>query len=432
VSVIYLQALSVSVNWHTLDGSQVWTGAASTVVANYPTPAVGSSAASAAPAQNNAALAATYTGTTQPGSLQETSWKFDITYTGPIFGQSNDDAGTVVTNGTENVHAGWPIQLGAALAPADLATKFTWKISGAGGNGSAAINGYVSNQTTGAPVVRGKPSETGQAYVVTLAPANDTKATFPDPSSPGILKRYYYTETKNLTASVQPQGANIPAVITTFDVTAPTTPMKAVYQFPTRKATAPGATVADDLYLGAVPGTISTPAQAGIVFTHPAVHNTTFQGSSYFIQTFTANDKWTGIAPTGNFSESPAGCDNTDPYPHIANNNDEAVDAPYNPTDAVDQINYSQMSIDEAFTMWVMYHPKMAGAIDVPLELCTWKFAGTATATFIAKTNTWATPWILTGQSPTLNAGILPTLTPVAAQKYPTWLVRPAITLPPN
>ncbi len=97
-----------------------------------------------------------WAGSADAGPEELTSYTFDITYTGPIAGQSSNDAGATVTNKTQNVHAGWPIQLGAVLSPSDLATKFTWTIQGAGGNGSAAINGYCSNQATGAPVVPGK------------------------------------------------------------------------------------------------------------------------------------------------------------------------------------------------------------------------------------------------------------------------------------
>ncbi len=417
--------VSVSVNWHTQDGSHIWTGAASTVVANYPVPGVSNGAALAAPTQNNAALAATYTSTTQPGSPQETSWKFDITYTGPIFGQSNNDAGTAVTNGIEKVHAGWPIQLGTALSPSDLATKFTWKISGAGGNGSAAINGYVSNQTTGAPVVPGKPAETGQAYVVTLTPANDTKATFPDPSAPGILKYYYYTETKNLTASVQPQGVNIPAATTTFDVAAPTTKMAANFQFATRIAATAGP--ADYLYLEAAVQNNPLLTKQGILFTHPAVHSATFQGYSYFVQMNNINDTWTGIPPVGNFRVGGSGLDGSDPYGanQSVNGADAQGDSPYEPTDSnALLVSYSKLSIDETFTMWIMYHPKMSGSVDVPLDSCPWHFGGTATWNAAAHT------WTLANPSPTAAGAVVPA--PAATNSYPTWLGRNGVPPPPN
>ncbi len=109
-----------------------------------------------------------WTGSANAGPQDLTSCKLDITYTGSVAG-GNPDSGTVVTNKTTDVHVGWPIELGAKLAPVDLATTFTWTIDGAGGNGAKAINGYILG------------SGNSTAMVAALNPGSDTSATFPDP-----------------------------------------------------------------------------------------------------------------------------------------------------------------------------------------------------------------------------------------------------------
>ncbi len=136
-----------------------------------------------------------------------TSYTLDITCTGPVAGGTSDN-GTVVTNQTTNVHAGWPIQLGAVLAPADLSKTFTWSIDGAGGNGSAAIGGY--NPTT------------GSTYVVRLYPANSTGTSFPTTGSD------YYVASGSENAGVTPTGSGIPPAKTTFSVAKPTATLSTV------------------------------------------------------------------------------------------------------------------------------------------------------------------------------------------------------------
>jgi hypothetical protein len=104
-----------------------------------------------------------WSGSANAGPEDLTSYTLDITYTGPVVGGS--DSGTVVTNKTIDVHAGWPIQLGVAhVAPADLSKTYTWSIDGAGDNGAAAIGGY--NPTT------------GSTFVAPLDPGSSTGATF--------------------------------------------------------------------------------------------------------------------------------------------------------------------------------------------------------------------------------------------------------------
>ena len=204
-----------------------------------------------------------WTGSANAGPQDLTSYTLDITCTGTVAGSSGDttDSGTVVTNKTTDIHAGWPIQLGAVLTPADLSKTFTWSIDGAGGNGSAAINGYTV------------ASDSSSAVVNTLTPDNDTKSTFPNPSSsPAMLQSYYYTNGGSFNPSVQPQGVTgATPVNTTFIVAAPTTTLKATYQYATRATPAQGGP-AEYLYLestAAITGTTTTIQQAGILFLHP-------------------------------------------------------------------------------------------------------------------------------------------------------------------
>ena len=138
--------------------------------------------------------------------------------------------------------------------------------------------------TTFDSISPGNASDTGQAWVVALTPATDTKATFPDPSSPGILKYYYYTETKSLTSSAQPQGVANATAKTTFAVAAPTTTLTAKYQYAAR-ITTDGSGPAAVLYLEntaafILAGNPSAP-DSGIIFSHPPVHKTTANGTTF-------------------------------------------------------------------------------------------------------------------------------------------------------
>ena len=142
-----------------------------------------------------------WSGSGNAGPKDLTSYTLDITYTGPTV--SPDTAG-VVTDKTTHIHAGWPIQLGVTnVAPTDLPKTFTWTISGAGPNGSAAVGGY--NPTA------------GPTYVTGLYSANSTGTSFP-----AVDGHYYYAAKGNETASVTPTGSGIPPVKTIFDVTKPT------------------------------------------------------------------------------------------------------------------------------------------------------------------------------------------------------------------
>ncbi len=346
-----------------------------------------------------------WAGSGNAGPEDVTGYTLDITYTGPVAGGS-PDSGSVVTNKTEDVHAGWPIQLGAKLAPSDLASKFTWKIDGAGDNGSAAINGYTV------------ASDHSSATVNKLTPGNDTKSTFPDPSSsPAMLQSYYYTKGGSFNPSVQPQGVTgATPVNTTFIVTAPTTTLKATYQYATRATPEQGGP-AEVIYLvatNAIGQNSATTQQAGILFSHPTVHSATYAGQSYYVQVYTENDMWTGVPPVTNFAATGTGLDGRDPYDSndVTNGNDEVLDGPQEVTDNfANQVNYSVLSIDDSPTMWVMYTPKQSGSIDIPLASSSWHWGGTLT--WNAKNQTWT----LTNASPAA-AGPAPAGT---TDTYPVW-----------
>ncbi|MGC8551961.1 MAG: hypothetical protein ACP5O7_03750 [Phycisphaerae bacterium] len=367
--------VSVSVNWHTLDGSQVWTGAASTVVANYPTPAVGSGAASAAPAQNNAALAATYTGTTHPGSPQEAAAKLDITYTGWLAGDSQEKTQLVVTGQQENIHAGWPVKLGAVVAPAGLAQAFTWTISGSGGKNAPAIANYVPTVTTA-----GQPPPAVDTGVVTpLNPAATAGSSFGP---------YYYTAANNFTASVSANGANVQAAKTTFLVAKP----------PLTLLTQPAGPVVVSVNGAAYMDTITQkPIHIlSLTFGEPGAANPTvgvhigtditglipagFAGKVYFAQIYTPNDSQTVTVngqPT-NQTRSQGGLDGYFPYvPFVGANGtvDYMTDSPeiplLNPT-------VTALSVADDAQTWLMYKPgTMADSIYVPIQVLSWSWGGT-------------------------------------------------------
>ncbi|MGC9261774.1 MAG: hypothetical protein ACP5I8_17055, partial [Phycisphaerae bacterium] len=90
---------------------------------------------------------------------------------------------------------------------------------------------------------------------------------------------------------------------------------------------------------------------------------------------------------------------------------DEQEDGPQTTTDSLGQVNYSPVVVQDSPTMWVMYTPKAAGAIDVPLASCNWPWGGTAAW------NPATGAWAFSNQQPTApgNASTSP------AHTYPIW-----------
>jgi len=360
-----------------------------------------------------------WTGSANAGPEDLISYTMDITYTGTVVGVPAD-SGTIVTNQTPPipVHAGWPIQLGVTnVAPADLSTTFTWSIDGAGGNGSAAINGYVRDNL-GEPVVPGRYYDA--ASVAALTPGNDSTPTFPDPSSPGILKRYYYTKAGAFTASVQPQGGNIPSVKTTFSVAEPTNTLTAKYQFPAGSGAAGGF---EYILLRAANAAGLSPVQlnwpqVGILFTHPPTNGSAFGGHSYFVQVYAADQHYTGIGNIQSRKDVKTGLDVQDPYSknfHDAKGSDFTGDGPEMPTDRwPNTVNYSPVTVNDLPKMWVMYTPASAGSIAIPLARSSWNWGGKLT--WNAATKTWGA---LADASPAA-AGPAPAS---ATYEYPTWSI---------
>ena len=349
-----------------------------------------------------------WTGSANARPENLTSYPLDITYTGPMVGGTSD-SGTIVTNKKTDVHAGWPIEVGVSFAPSDLADEFDWTIAGAGGNGSAAIGGY-SHTSESATVYA-----LGQQY--------------------GYSVLYYYTASGSHNVSVTTKnGYAVPSVTTTFIVAAPTMTLTAKYQYPAQLAPV-GSGPEQWIYLQAtqsltLPG-FTSPSQAGIVFYHPFVHDKQFHGGSYFVQVYTWDHEYSGISGKQNWTTAGAGLDTSDPYPGgnmlnqpIAGDYEEE-DGPQITTDAINQVNYSPVSVQDSPTMWVMYTPRAGGSIDVPLATCMWPWGGTAT--WNPATGTWA----FSNQHPAAagNASTSPTHT------YPTWsqlLNPPAMWTPPK
>ncbi len=295
-----------------------------------------------------------------------TGYTLDITYTGPVAGGS-PDSGSVVTNKKENVHAGWPIQLGAKLAPSDLASKFTWSIDGAGGNGSAAIGGY--------------DPATGPTYVTALNPASSTGTSFPTTGS------YYYVASGSENASVTPNGGGIPAAETTFSVTKPTatvsTTTSAVYVWPASGIMGFGQWMSNPPF-GKAPG---------IVISADIDKNLGFNGGYNFIQVY-APDRVLYTADGGVFKLiSGAGLDA--PSGQIFYQPD-AVYGPDARGDSPEQGaggTVAKVVVADNATMWFMYLPHANGSIWVPIDSVDWSWAGTeslASGSWSLTGGTWA------------------------------------------
>ena len=298
-----------------------------------------------------------------------------------------------------------------------------------GGNGSAAINGYVRDAANGYPVDPAFPGTQTSYYdaaaVVALTPSTDTTATFPAPSSPGILKKYYYTESGSYTASVTPSGVGVKAAKTTFSVAAPTTTLTAKYQYPTRNAV-DSVPPTQYLYLDSVPGQLPHNAPAkdyGVVFTHAPVHGKPFFGQSYFVQIYSANEYWQGRnANVKDVTFNEVGLDGTDPYMDTdqSGSDDFAGDGPEIVTDDhLGFVSYSPVKVDDSPKMWVMYQPARTGSISIPLASCPWHWGGTLT--WNATKKTWSLAGAVPSSAGTINAG--------NTDQYPVWT---QIVLPPK
>ncbi|NNM88617.1 MAG: hypothetical protein HKL95_08870 [Phycisphaerae bacterium] len=332
-----------------------------------------------------------WSGSANAGPEDLTSYTLDIAYTGPVVG-GGSDSGTVVTNKTTAVHAGWPVQLGVKLAPSDLATKFSWSIDGAGGNGDPAIGGYTYS--------------TSDAQVATLNPANTTGNSFGP---------YYYVASGTYKASVQPTGTSIAAVLTDFGITRPSGNLDAEYE---------SNTIISNMGNGkegiSIGCPFTNPPIIGIEFKHPPVHSSSWQGHAYFVQVYTENDFWTGAGLTPNYSAFGTGLDELDPYPSwgtLPDGEDYVADAPGLLVDT----NYSSLSVDDSPDMWLMYTPAAKGSIDIPLAEAEWVWGGTLT--YANQT------WSLVGGFP--NFGSLPRPAAVVQPVllYPTWQ---QVLQPPN
>ncbi len=98
------------------------------------------------------------------------------------------------------------------------------------------------------------------------------------------------------------------------------------------------------------------------------------------------------------------------------------LDGPDETTDAKSNlVNYSQLTIDDSPVMWVMYTPKMTGAIDIPLESCPWHWGGTLTWNVANKV------WTFANASPAA-AGAAGS---GSTDKYPEWSQILSVPTPP-
>ena len=337
-----------------------------------------------------------WSGSGKAGPQDLTSYTIDITYTGSVV-DSSPDSGTVVTNQTVDVHAGWPIQLGAKVAPTDFNAKFSWTIAGAGGNGSEAIGGYTASTT--------------DAHVTELDPAGNTSSSFGP---------YFYVGTGTYQASVKVAGNGDAEVLTLLNISQPDAKMQATYVRNTDNYdlgnSLEGLALGDPWLKNALPG---------VEFQHPFVHNIEWQGSTYFVQVYTEDDQWTGAGLTPNYTANNTGLDEYFHYPSGKNDNtgmDYTNDAPGRPIDQ----HYSSLSVNDSPTMWTMYTPAVKGSIPIPLAKAQWIWGGTLT--YVNKS------WSLKNAFPNFNtlpndSGILlvqPTLF------FPTWKQVLQPPAPPN
>ncbi|MGC8541750.1 MAG: hypothetical protein ACP5QA_14135 [Phycisphaerae bacterium] len=324
-----------------------------------------------------------------------TSYTLDITYTGPVVG-GGSDSGTVVTNKTTAVHAGWPIELGVTnVEPADLSKTFTWSIDGAGGNGSAAIGGY--NPTT------------GPTYVTSLDPGSSTGATFP-----GAKEYYYYTTSGSETASVTPTGSGIPPAKTTFSVA------KATAALSTTTSVVCGGTYNGNV--GAISfgdGLITAPDQGspypqppqpslGIEFDDVPGQNTGFNGIFGWVQVYAPDRIYSGAA--GNVIGVVAGAGyDTQSNSGFLYDTVPPFSTDDNPAAWPGNTGANSISIADHGTMWLIYKPATAGSIWVPVDSVNWSWAGTDL--FNAGLGTWT----IANTSSSLNPAGGPTNT------FPIW-----------
>ena len=350
-----------------------------------------------------------WTGSANTGPADLISYTFDITYTGSVAAASGDttDSGTVVTGKTTDVHAGWPIQLGAELAPSDLASKFTWTISGAGGNGSAAINGYSLG------------SGDASAVVDALVPSADTEPIFPDPGVPyaPMLFNYYYTESGNYSASVSPQGVNIPAATASFSVVKPSGTLSTATSAVcggVDSALGTGAIDFGDAFLTkADPGSpYPQPAQDGIEFEENNVQCSGFGGSFNWVQVYTGAQEFYNAVGTLLGTVDGGGLDTTFPYgddPQLGDPPFRTDDSPSTcPAVAQNGVCTKVVASGDP-EMWFIYLPSAPGSIWVPVNSVSWSWGGTDTQN--AKTMAWGISNTSSSNDP---AG-------TATNTYPVW-----------
>jgi hypothetical protein len=296
-----------------------------------------------------------WTGSANARPENLTSYTLDITYTGPVVG--GFDNGTVVTNVSPPipVHAGWPIQLGVRnVKPSDLPKTFTWSISGAGGNGAAAIGGY--NPTS------------GPTYVTALNPSSSTGSTFP-----GVNEYYYYTTANSETASVTPTGSGIPPAKTTFQVSEPTatvlTLTPGVYVWPASGGFGLGQWMFNPPF-----GLL-----AGISFSLKSVQSTGFSGGFNWIQVYAPDQSYWGA--NGNLLDTVggAGLDTLNRNGAVFYGVSPPSDSPNTDPGSVGNGPVGKIVVADHATMWLMYKPAAAGSIWVPVDAVNWNWGGTET-----------------------------------------------------
>ena len=329
------------------------------------------------------------TGSAGPPNL--TSYTLDITYTGPVVGGGSDN-GTVVTCKTENVHAGWPIQLGVKLEPSDMADAFTWAIEGAGGNGAAAIAGW--NPTKG---------------FTWVSPLN--------PASPSGIYSFgypcYYVAAGDHNASVTPQGVGVPPAWTTFSVAKPSsetlTTTTSVVCGGTDRDKGGGAMDFGDAFLvNNDPGSpYPQPYQDGIDFRAKPGQIAGFSGKFDWAQGYSLSQIYLDSKGNPLGSAYGEGLDTSFPYPSLGtsqtNDNPAAApsDVPASDGDAF------KITVADHATMWLLYKPSISGSIWVPVDSVNGNWGGTDQ--FLG--SHWGISSTSSSQNPTGTA----------TNKYPEW-----------
>lgn len=301
-------------------------------------------------------------GSGSAGPVDLTSYELDITYTGPVVGAA-PDSGTVVTNKTQNVHAGWPIVVAASFAPTDVNVTYSWAVAGSTGSPATAIKGFAvtpdaamfyDSRKTG---FQGQPTATTTDSVVPLSGSNLSQQAPPT---------FFFTDSAPHTVSCKVPFAGLnPTATTTFQVGKPSVGL-------TTTTAATGANLyqvnGDILF-----GLMGASGEFGITFNAPTIPQG-YAGSLEWIQTYDmdrSEQYYNGeyVTYTG------TGLDSSFPYEAVLPSG-SPVDSPSSGYTPSQFYTVELGTVNDQATMWMMYQPKAGGSILVPLDKVDWDWGG--------------------------------------------------------